>query len=125
MEKALREESSEEFSVTFYLDGLNPSVNVLTKIHFRNGITIFRYGPANPNIPENELSNYASMYEIYIEAKTITNTTTANLGSSGIFIIIIFLKQSKKQENSLKIYYYMQDVMTYFTIDLYPEISWM
>ena len=87
MEKALGEESSEDFSVTFYLDDLNPSVKVLTKIHFRNGITIFRYGPPDPNISENELSHYLSMYEIYIEAKTITNTTTANPGSSGIFNI--------------------------------------
>ena len=85
MEKALGEEPLEGFAVTFYLDALNPSVNVLTKIHFRNGITVFRYGAPDPNIPENELSNYASMYEIYIEAKTITNnkTTTASLGSSG------------------------------------------
>ena len=85
MEKALGEEPLEGFAVTFYLDALNPSVNVLTKIHFRTGITVFRYGAPDPNIPENELSNYASMYEIYIEAKTITNnkTTTASLGSSG------------------------------------------
>ena len=87
MEKALGEEPLEGFAVTFYLDDLNPSVNVLTKIHFRNGITVFRYGVPDPNISENELSHYLSMYEIYIEAKTITNsnTTTASLGSSGFF----------------------------------------